>query len=383
MSAPGLLSRMKTSLYQSIQTVMEEGSVEGVLYIDGHPAPAGIPVGCVYMCVSKEGWFSEDGSVVKTDRDGRFKFWFVPPGEAGVGRCFPDRPGCPSSVERRVEVRAGETTQVDLGCGSGRIVGRFKIPEPYAEFISWAELPSIWLQCERHASDAPIDRVREYSGEWRGLGHDEDATNLDHQRWYLVPVDAMGSFDICGVLPGVYAMRFTIPSVINDGMTLLRPWCMGFHMFNVPHASMGRQHIDLGVLELPKHGLSMIGTARIEGQLYIDGKPAPRGTVVGCNVEISFHDEFEDLRLNRSGYLTADDKETRTDREGRFVFNGVQIGDATIGRLRVEGDLGEPADDDDLDSQGIENDPVKLKLERGKTHTVVIGNPQAGDAVLS
>lgn len=70
-------------------------------------------------------------------------------------------------------------------------------------------------------------------------------------------------------------------------------------------------------------------TGRIEGQLLINGKPAPRGVQIACEVT-------ETSEMSSDGHFSVSIMHmyAETDADGRFAFHYIRAGEVTLGVIR-------------------------------------------------
>jgi hypothetical protein len=351
--------KFRALIERRIQSAFNYGAIEGVLYIDGEPAPPGAWVTCDFVNPWRDEGFAFDGKRRKTSAGGRFRFSRVPAGEAGLGRCHCDIKGCPNDVERRVEVRTRETTFVELGKGAGRIKGQFAFPEGLTETPAWENVPLIWIQCLGPDPEHIEGRLLEYSGDWRRTIYSSDIWKQDDLRWCLVRVDGSGAFEVSGLQPGHYGLKIE-DGVQNDG--LFEPSAIGFYDFFVGHASS--DVLDVGTVVLPLAALEERGEGDLEGQVLVGGMPATSGTPVRCEVSLDFCDEYPNARLRCFWFIFDEDRHTKTDEMGHFSFKNLPAGSARVG-------LPHDASDGELSGE------LEVQLLKGKTVSVTV---EVGDA---
>ncbi len=353
------IAKLRALIERRIQNAFNYGSIEGVLYIDGKPAPPGVWVACNYAIPMKDGGFRFDAKCRKTSDGGRFHFPRIPVGEAGLGRSHRDIAGCPNDVERRIEVRSGDTTFVELGKGTGCIKGQFAFPEGLTETPRWENMPLIWAECLGPDPDHAEDRILEYSGDWRRSSCSPDNWKQDDLRWYLVRVDGSGAFEVSGLHPGHYGFKIEtdFPSQGLLGLSAI-----GFYDLVAGHAVS--EVLDIGTVTLPLAALEERGKGNLEGQVLMGGIPASSGTPVTCEVSLDYSDEYPNEWLRHFWFIFDDDRHTKTDETGRFSFRNLPAGSARVGVTNVasEGEL----------SGGLE-----VQLLKGKTVTVAV---EVGDA---
>ena len=348
------IAKLRALIERRIQTAFNYGSIEGVLYIDGEPAPAGEWVSCDYVVPQADDSFTQDNMRRRTSADGRFRFSRIPAGEVGLGRCHCDVKGCPNDVERRVEVRTAETTFVELGKGAGRIKGQFSFPEGLTKTPRWENVPLIWVECLGPDPDHAEDRILEYSGDWRRSSCSPDNWKQDDLRWYLVRVDGSGAFEVSGLHPGHYGLKIEtdFPSQGLLGLSAI-----GFYELVVGHAVS--EVLDIGTVTLPLAALEERGEGNLEGQVLMGGIPASSGTPVTCEVSLDYCDEYPNERLRHFWFLFDDDRHTKTDEAGRFRFRNLPAGSARVGVTNV-------ASEADLSGA------LEVQLLKGKTVSVTV-----------
>jgi len=127
----------------------KRGRIEGVLLIDGQPAPKGVEVACKYLEITRKlgpgRYAARSGhQYATTNTAGRFVFRSVPDGEVMLGRVhassqptenLQESPPAGSrglelvESERMVTVPTGGTAQVTLGVGVVPVRGRLILPQ--------------------------------------------------------------------------------------------------------------------------------------------------------------------------------------------------------------------------------------------------------------
>jgi len=348
------IAKLRALIERRIQNAFNSGSIEGVLYIDGEPAPAGVWVACDYVVPQADDSFSFGSKRRKTTSSGRFRFPRIPAGEAGLGRCHCDIKGCPNDVERRVEVRTGEATFVELGRGTGRIKGQFAFPEGLTEAPRWKSVPLIWIECLGPDPENIEGRLLEFSGEWRRSSYSPDTWKEDDLRWCLVRVDDCGVFEVSGVHPGHYGFKIET-DFPREGLFGLS--AIGFYDFVVGHTMS--DVLDVGAVVLPLAALEERGEGDLEGQVLVGGMPATSGTPVTCEVSLDFSDEYPNERLRHFWFLFDDDRHTKTDDTGHFSFKNLPAGSARVGVTNVA-------------SEGELSGELQVQLLKGKTASVTV-----------
>lgn len=364
-------------LWRYVQRAIGVGSLEGILFIDGKPAPRGTRVTCCHVTISddSDGCFEIDQKNTRTRRDGRFHFSFVPAGEVGVGRLFTWGGHRYGEVDRRIEVRAGESTYVELGAGKACVGGRLLAPEGFPTPVDWKRHPPFWLECIGPAPGAEdSEQVIEYSGRWRAVGAGDRPWRQDHLRWRFVPVGPDGAFKVSGLHPGEYVLEMSA-CVREDGGTeidwselrpVIGPMGHRIQRILVPPSGDGEVVIiDAGDVLIPPRLLQEPGSGSITGTLYIDGAPAPEGANVACDVYGECWDFCCGGEPEVAGSFLNFAMQVRTQREGQFHFPSVPEGGAEICYRR---DLPEDGEADD-DTGEYENE-VEVEVLPGQTVVV-------------
>lgn len=350
-----------------VQRLTASGSVEGSLFIDGEPAPEGTQITCCFVRITDEaqGGFEIDERRTRTGSDGRFRFPFIPVGEAGVGRLF-TRGGKPcGEVDRRVEVRAGESTCVELGSGRGRVRGRLVAAEGFSPPDNWERIPPFWLVCCGPAPGAEAGaQVTEYSGNWRAIGANDRDLRRDYLRWRYVPVAPDGTFEVSGLHPGEYVLEMGVNErgecqCVVDCAELrpaTGPLAHGLRRIVVPPSRDGEiVEVDAGDVLLHASLLQEPGNGDINGTLYIDGTPAPEGTTVECDLSGVCWDFCRGGEPEFMGCYHKLTTRTTTRRGGEFAFESLPEGRAEIA---WHGDRGS---EDSVSDDGY--DPFRNEVE--------------------
>jgi len=212
------------------------GEVEGVLLLDGQPAPEGTLVGCHISQPTKAESSPEDNDLgphyscimwdeyARTDSAGRFKFKRIPEGEVDVGRAYGEyrmdstlfgliRIKCDELThmdhEQHIDVRPGENTSIQLGTGGRTVQGRFTVPEAHRANANFCHLSHARLRIELKDPERPDWVTRENHDKWWADFIASDDGRLWRKkihRSYHVDVDEKWNFTINNVHPGNYIL---------------------------------------------------------------------------------------------------------------------------------------------------------------------------------
>ncbi len=207
-----------------------KGRIEGTLYIEGVPAPAGHWVASHLsrdMPRLSSGSFTSVmwNKYTKTTEGGHFVFKSLPAGEIGLGRAFPDgeprngRFGDPStsptsSREMTVEVRSGETTQVELGKTGYTVRGRFVFPEGISEEVDWSRCDEPFMTIDDTLDYSPPEELTEaeQTAWWKEFSKSEASKVWRDalQRMYAIRIEADGTYCVHNVYPGRYRLHIRV-----------------------------------------------------------------------------------------------------------------------------------------------------------------------------
>ena len=184
------------------------GSIEGTVYVGSLPAAGEtLDVGFESAAYASDRPRLKFDLLTKSDRDGRFRFERVPPGNHTVFRHISphgDEPGPVGfSQGQPVTVRQGETAQVTLG-GKGRpVIGRFVLSHPLTNYNWKANLVAL-VQDKPELVPPRMSQFHgslAYSRAWQ-------AYDASIAKYYLV-LQPDGTFRVDDVLPGQYTLAFS------------------------------------------------------------------------------------------------------------------------------------------------------------------------------
>lgn len=268
----------------------KKGRIEGVLLVDGKPAPQGTIVACSlsreysstphwlsFMMATKHDKVSQGVSFImwseytRTEDEGKFIFERIPEGEVQLGRAFGGTfrkswffGWVNTTIESEIEdehelsavIRANETTHVILGTSGTKLRGCFVIPgdakleldelHPICAFISTKleppEIPDGIPPDERdtwwetyYASEEGL--------QWRKAPH----------RMYRIAVDGQGRFTAANVHPGRYELQVQLDRSSGGGPA--RPFGEYEGVIDVPavDSDATASTLDIGNLQLLLH----------------------------------------------------------------------------------------------------------------------------------
>ena len=248
------------------------GYIDGVLLIDGQPAPDGSLLACEILyheeadeCDSSF-TISVHNEYAETRDGGRFVFGPLPPSEVTIGRAYGrlerkrhlfgllrltgEMPGH-QDREKRVAVKRGERSRVVLGEGCCSIQGRIVLPAALRSKIDWTRSEWIYLWGETQESQAPeglntatpTSWWKEFSESEEGLAWREAVS-----RHYHLKPDLEGNFTVSNVLPGRYLVRMISSSSSDEHDMAKKSYEGESAPFDVAEASCaeGALAFDLG-----------------------------------------------------------------------------------------------------------------------------------------
>lgn len=263
------------------------GSIEGVLLIDGKPAPPGTPVAChlsrespslprVLSFVTGESRSEFCHSAVlwseytMTEDEGEFVFKRVPVGEVGLGRAYgqafrktwlfgwaalSDDRNVNSDHERNIAVQANETSRVTLGIPATRVRGRFVDPMDSKGALQGLSAESAFLSSNFDEPPIP-DEIpsEERDAWWKDFLKSEAGRGWQERigRMYQIFVDSQGGFEIPNVRPGRYKFQAQLNHTANAIDRYSRPFGEFNGIIDVPGdpESPVAATLDLGELPL-------------------------------------------------------------------------------------------------------------------------------------
>jgi RNA polymerase sigma factor (sigma-70 family) len=235
------------------------GRIEGRLLLSGRPAPDR-QLSIAPMLASHG--FVNDGLNVAfhfatTDAEGRFSWALVPPGDLRVH--VVEAKDQPVSHETAVQVRSGETTQLQIG-GRGRtIIGRLAMED--GSEVDWPaclNFASIGTNLKRPAYEPP-PRAIDFAGRIKLLDYYDDSTEW---RAYAracgsfpLQVAADGSFIVEDVAPGSYQLHLRLADSPYTGKGLIqrviRPAIASIEQdVSVPDEPGESAPVDLGTIQV-------------------------------------------------------------------------------------------------------------------------------------
>jgi RNA polymerase sigma factor (sigma-70 family) len=149
-------------------------------------------------------FYKSGGFSARSDATGKFTLEHVPPGDGRAAT--DDGPGAAPILSSWIQVKPGETAQVQIG-GVGRPVTGKLVAPPGLEIRNWTN--QVWLarlQTEYDSYAMPKDLTGNAQEKWKLEFEDTEAgrTWSRNQNLYDFNVGADGSFTIPEVLPGKY-----------------------------------------------------------------------------------------------------------------------------------------------------------------------------------
>ena len=286
--------------------LMPWGRIEGVVNVDGKPAPGEtVQIDYQNRVYPDKATVAFHNNPVKTGPDGRYAFERVGPVQAKVGRMMTPDPRAGGRVrpthEQRVDVKPGETLTVNIGGGGDgggprtlSLVGRVKPPADLAERAAdWtygdlSELRLVLppLPVPPNFSDLPDQE----QGKWvQAYLASPEGQKLDRENFKRgrSPVDVRpdGSFKVGDLPPGLYSLtlRALDPSK-RSANSLGEEVAKATRQFVIPEKLADKQ-FDVGELTAEPLFNLPVGKAVPDPRLKtLDGKPLKlsdfRGKVV-------------------------------------------------------------------------------------------------------
>jgi RNA polymerase sigma factor (sigma-70 family) len=190
------------------------GRIEGRLILSGRPAPAQqvfITSGMGAYRSVREGLFA-GFDAIKTDSEGRFSCDFVPPGDFTLYLSHGE--GQPLSNQTIAEVRAGETTQVQIGGTGRRVTGKLALSD--GANVDWStQLISASLTSNRQKpATQPPPESNDFAGKLKLLDFFDDSHEWRaYERScgsYPLQVAADGTFTAEYIQPGPYLLNASL-----------------------------------------------------------------------------------------------------------------------------------------------------------------------------
>ena len=186
------------------------GRIEGTIYVKGKPAEGQsltldlIPFGRNQVTAAFQ---------IESDKDGKFAFGQVPPGERDVIRLVQTAPNSWQHAHRTpVTVRPSETTLVNLGNVGATITGRLNSTRVMAGQTN----VSFWGMINTPYPKPPTElkAPADYRA-WSELP--ETVAAFRQMQNYLILLQPDGTFSIDGVAPGAYTFNFNAETTTPTG----------------------------------------------------------------------------------------------------------------------------------------------------------------------
>jgi hypothetical protein len=151
-------------------------------------------------------FYKSEGFSARSDASGKFTLEHVPPGDGRAA--IDDGPGTAPILSPWIQVKSGETTQVQIG-GVGRPVTGELVAPSGLEIRSWPnQVTFAQLHVEWDDYHVPKELTGNAAERWKLEFEDSEAgrTWFRDQSSYEFKVTADGSFNIPEVLPGKYRL---------------------------------------------------------------------------------------------------------------------------------------------------------------------------------
>lgn len=206
------------------------GVIEGLLLVDGRPAPEGMPVACEIVdhkddsVLSNHFTLAIHNEYAETRSDGTFTFKGVRAGDVTLGRCYGtlkrtrawlgllpiiEEDADPQDYEQLIVVKGGASVRVVLGEGGRTVRGRMILPEAFA--LSENERRSVvnvlWGDTDSPKPPEGLDDAGKIAW-WKSISNTPEglAWREVTSRRYQVAPDADGNFEVRNVVPGNYRL---------------------------------------------------------------------------------------------------------------------------------------------------------------------------------
>ena len=231
--AGGIATLVAVGVFMAWRPYRRCGVIEGLLLVDGHPAPEGVLVACEIVDHEDDSVLPSHFTVTihneyaETRSDGSFTFKGVRAGDVTLGRCYGalkrsracfgllpiiEEDADPQDYEQLVVVKGGASMRVVLGEGGRTVRGRMILPESFA--LSERERLSVvnvlWGDTDAPKPPEALDDAGKIAW-WKSISQTPVglAWREVTSRRYQVAPDAEGNFEVRNVVPGDYRLIST------------------------------------------------------------------------------------------------------------------------------------------------------------------------------
>lgn len=276
----------------------------------------------------------------QADKDGRFTFERVPAGKAQVAVQVKVGERMTSYTQATpVDVKAGETVEVQVG-GNGRpVTGRVKAPAELVGKVDWASVRfsfSTKVDVQRPTipddwADMDDEARRKWSQAWeQGPAGRAQRATYEKVRHFSARLDGDGKFIADDVPAGTYVATVMLMSPAKGDRPAVDVAAMTQHEFTVPPiaGTQADEALDLGAIELKPLRHANVGDPAPEasGKTLADDRPAKLSDYRGKYVLAHFWSTFG----ASSATLTADlarlkEAHARYGKDDRLVMLGMVV----------------------------------------------------------
>jgi hypothetical protein len=229
--AAGIAALVTAGALMAWRSFRRCGVIEGLLLVDGQPAPEGMLVACEIVDHKDDTVLPNHFTLMihneyaETRSNGTFTFKGVRVGEVTLGRCYGtlkrsrvcfgllpviEEDADPQDYERLVVVKGGASVRVVLGERGRTVRGRMILPEAFA--LSERERLSVvnvlWGDTDAPEPPEGLDDAGKIAW-WKSISQTPEGVawrEVTSRRYHVTP-DAEGNFEVRNVVPGNYRLR--------------------------------------------------------------------------------------------------------------------------------------------------------------------------------
>lgn len=228
--AAGIATLVAVGIFMAWRSYRRCGVIEGLLLVDGLPAPEGVLVACEIVDHKDDSGLPNHFTLTihneyaETRSDGTFTFKGVRAGEVTLGRCYGtlkrgrtclgllpiiEEDADPQDYEQLVVVKGGASVRVVLGEGGRTVRGRMILPEAFAlsEHERLSVVNVLWGDTDAPKSPEGLDDAGKIAW-WKSISQTPEGVAWREvtSRRYQVAPDAEGNFEVRNVVPGNYRL---------------------------------------------------------------------------------------------------------------------------------------------------------------------------------